>query len=243
MNAKLREPVELEPEAPRKVRRQQGGRDGDDCEAGAGRAIAGQERWRIEGPVRASKPGSHDLDHERDIGAARAAEGEKRAAHRRARIGGRLSIGVDRPAWGQGLAAIRVAPELDKGCRARGLVDQQRRAFIERSGERDRVGAIDGRLRPGDRHQCRPACRSERNQAGLRQTARIVPEFARGVAAVLGEQREAEALGAAAKIVEDAIDASWATPPLASQWIAAGAGDVTRGSALPTIRPARKAVR
>jgi hypothetical protein len=40
MNAKLREPVELTTEPLRKVRRQQGWRDGDDCEAGARRAIS-----------------------------------------------------------------------------------------------------------------------------------------------------------------------------------------------------------
>ena len=40
MDAEAGEPVELKSEAARKVRRQQGGRDGDDCEASAGRAIA-----------------------------------------------------------------------------------------------------------------------------------------------------------------------------------------------------------
>ena len=109
VHAKLGEPVKLEPETLRKVRREQRGRDGDDGEAGAGRAIAGQERWRIEGPVRASKPGSHDLDHQRDICATRAPEGEKRASHRRARIGRRLTVSVDRPAGRKSRLAPRSA--------------------------------------------------------------------------------------------------------------------------------------
>ena len=127
MNAKLGEPVELESEALWKVRREQSRRDRDDEEAGAGRAIARDERGRVERPVRACKPRSHDLDHERDVGAARAAESEKRATESRLRIGGWLSIGVDRPARGQRLASFRIVSELDKGGRAGRLVDQQRR--------------------------------------------------------------------------------------------------------------------
>ena len=64
------------------------------------------------------------------------------------RIGGRLSIGVDRPAGGQRLAALGMAPKLDKGGRAGRLVDEERRAVRGRRGECDRGGAIDGVLAP-----------------------------------------------------------------------------------------------
>src|SRR5271154_483836 len=61
MDAKLGEPVELDPEPLGKDRREQGGRDGDDEEAGAGRAIACGEGGRVEGPVRAREPRRENL--------------------------------------------------------------------------------------------------------------------------------------------------------------------------------------
>src|SRR6202050_3601364 len=103
MTAELEKPVELESEALRKVRREQSRRDRDDEEAGAGRAVTRGERGRVERPVRACKPRRQNLDHERDVGAARAAKREKRAAKRGFRIGGWRSIGVPRPARGSRL--------------------------------------------------------------------------------------------------------------------------------------------
>ena len=112
----------------------------------------------------------------------------------------------------QRLAAFGIMSELDEGGRARRLVDEQRRPFVERRGEGDRIRAIDGLLRSGDRHQRRPAGRGESDEAGLRETARVIAEFAGGVASVLREQRDPEGLGAAAKIVEDAVEAELRDP-------------------------------
>src|ERR1700722_17979340 len=207
MTAKLGEPVELGSEALWKVWCEQGRRDGDDKEASAGRAIARDERGRVERPVSARKPCSHDLHHERDVGAARAAESEERAAKRRLRIGGWLAVAVHRPARGQRLPSFRIVSELDKGGRAGRLVNQQRRPLIKRRGEGDRVGAIDRRPGAGNRHQRRSASRSERDKASLSETTRIIAEFTRGVAPVLREQRDPEGLGAVAKVVEGSVEA------------------------------------
>src|ERR1700677_2392878 len=99
----------------------------------------------------------------------------------------RKPVAVHRPALGHRLASYRIMPELDKGGRARGLVDEQRRPFVERRAEGDRVRAIDRRLGAGDRHQRRSAGRSERDKATLSKTTRIIAEFTRGVAPVLRE--------------------------------------------------------
>ncbi len=99
---------------------------------------------RVERPVRARKPRGHDLDHERDIGAARAAEGQQRPAQRRLRIGGRLAVGVDRPAWRQRLAAFGIMSQLDESGRARGLVDEERR-LLRRAARRRRSGSCNRR--------------------------------------------------------------------------------------------------
>ena len=55
-------------------------------------------------------------------------------------------------------------------------------------------------------------CRGEGDQSGFRQSARVVAEFACRVAASLREQRDAEGLGPAAKIVEGAVEAELRDP-------------------------------
>jgi hypothetical protein len=92
------------------------------------------------------------------------------------------------------------------------LVDQQRRSFVERRGEGDRVRAVDGRLGAGDRHQRRSARRGEGDQARLSQATRVVAEFARGVASVLGEEREPKGFGAAAKVSKGSVEAKLGDP-------------------------------
>ena len=170
------------------------------------------ERGRVERPVRARKPRRHDLDHERDIGAARAAKSEKRAAKGGFWIRGRLPIAIHRPARGQRLASLRIVSELDKGGRAGRLVDQQRRPFVERRGEGDRVGAIDRRLGARDGHQRRAAGRGERDKTSLSETTRIIAELARGVAAVLREQRDPEGSRALAERIEGSVEARLRDP-------------------------------
>ena len=102
--------------------------------------------------------------------------------------------------------------KLDESGRARRLVDEQRRTIGDRRGEGERIGAIDGLARSSDRHQRWPAGRGERHQSGLGETARVIAELAGGVASLLREQRDSEGLGAAAKIVEGAIEAELRDP-------------------------------
>ena len=202
------------------------------------------ERGRVERPVRACKPRSHDLDHERDVRAARAAESEKRATESRLRIGGRLSVAVHRPARGQRLASFRVVSELDKGGRAGRLVDQQRRPF-DPAAPRKRSGSCNRQAFLRRRPSSAPVRWSQRTRQGQPRrddadNSRVRPwcsfrsaRTARCPKVCARSQSESKARSKPA----------CAMPPLASQWIAAGAGEVMSGSASPTIRPARKAAR
>ena len=98
-------------------------------------------------------------------------------------------------------------PKPGQGGRAGRLVDQAAAALIERRREGDRVvGAIDGRFCASDRHQRRSACRSERDEASLSKTARIIAEFARGVASVLREERDPEGLRSFAEALSNPVE-------------------------------------
>lgn len=73
-------------------------------------------------------PAASTLDHQRDIGAAIAAEGKQRALHGLVRIGGRLAICVERPAFGNPAGPHWRRADVDEGGGARRLVDDDQGA-------------------------------------------------------------------------------------------------------------------
>ena len=109
--------------------------DGDDEKPRAGIFGPFHEGRRIERPVGACHARRQHLHHQRDIGAPVAAEGEQRALHGGGRVGGRVAGRVERPAFGDGIAVLGRLADIDESGGAGGLVDDQRRAVAQGSGE------------------------------------------------------------------------------------------------------------
>ena len=153
------------------------------CDPGEGR--------RVERPVGAVDAGREHLDHQRDVGAAVAAEGEQRALHGGS---GRWSACPRRPAPSPRgcLPAFGGVADVDEGGGARRLVDDQRRAAGDRRGEGHRIGAIDRLGRAGTGEQRRAVGGRDRRQPSLGQPAGEIAERAAGEGVLLREQREAE---------------------------------------------------
>ena len=102
---------------------------------------------------------------------------------------------VERPA-GRNLAPLlRRLADADEGRRARRLVDDERRASLDRCGEGHRVGAIDRLGRAGARNQRRPVGRGEGDQPLAGQAAGEIAELAAGVGVALREDGDAEQSG------------------------------------------------
>ena len=147
--------------------------DGDECLADA-RAVAflGEEGVGLGADRRAGERGADQLEHEREHRALGAADRKEAAAlDRLLRVGGRLAVGAERPAFRDALAFAHRHHDAAAHHGGHGEVDDQRVLALAREGGSHRIGAEQRLLAAPGGDRGRRIGEREADQAGLARPA------------------------------------------------------------------------